>query len=484
MTRPPARPALPALALLAGLSAGPAAAQRLEVVSPTDGGLALGGAVVVEVKGAPTPPDAVRLDGAALRPRWEALPYPGRWVAVLPLGSAGRHALEVERRARIGPLVLRVRDRVDFSNAVGGSVEVGDLVAGRSIDRRDPARLAWQWAPAVLLYGLERFAAASPRRADYVDFVRRYHAHHAAAGLRRIDHPDVCASALSALGLARAHGDPVGLGAADEVAAYLRREPRNALGAIDHLGANSRLRRWALRSGLLTPLLGRPPFPYHWAHSIWVDSLVMYALVAVRYGDDRGDPALFEFGLRQPGIFAGVLQDPATGLLGHAWDVPAGRRIGATWLRGNGWVGAAVVDMLERVPPGHPRRPELERVLRDLARGLLARQLPSGLWDTYVDRPGAGYPEASGSALAAYALAKGARQGVLPPAARAAARRTFRALTSRLRERPNGYAVCGTSVATSAFPPRVYRLIPRRCDVDYGEGAFLLLAGELAGETW
>jgi hypothetical protein len=45
-------------------------------------------------------------------------------------------------------------------------------------------------------------------------------------------------------------------------------------------------------------------------------------------------------------------------------------------------------------------------------------------------------------------------------------------------------SVTGTSTATNATPWWVYPLIPQKDDVDYGVGAYLLLASELANETW
>jgi unsaturated rhamnogalacturonyl hydrolase len=158
--------------------------------------------------------------------------------------------------------------------------------------------------------------------------------------------------------------------------------------------------------------------------------------------------------------------------------------MGTRWLRGNGWVALSIVEILDELPATHPRRPELERILRRLADGLAARQLANGLWDSIVDLPGACYDESSGSALVAYAFAKGARRGWLPAAMRDRARATFESLTSRLRRRVDGLSVTGTSGATNPTPQWIYELIRRKDDVDYGAGAYLLLATELATDTW
>lgn len=467
-TSPLRRLATSCAALLALAALAPAARGQ-EVIAPLQDGVILGGVVPLEVDDAPAPP-TVRLDGQAVAPAWVASPAGRRrWVAELPVGAPGAHTLELSLPGR-RPLTRTFRSGL-------GSTEAGDLVAERLLTR-DPTRLAWLWGPAVLLYGAQQYAPTSPLRPRLVAFARAYQEHHARRGLPRIDHPDRAAPALAALSLWRLEGDPSGLPNAAHVADWLRREPRNALGALDHLGADGWLQRlasWSRFLGLFTR---------HWAHSMWLDSLYMYALFAGQWGADQGEPALQELGLSQPGIFARVLQDPRSGLMPHAWDHQHQRPLGEVWLRGNGWVAAALVDLLEVTPPAHPRRAELLAVLRALLDGLVPLQDPAGLWPTLLEEPST-YQESSGSALVAYALAKAARLGWVDPALRERARRTFRSLTARLRPRPVGASVSGTSIETSAWPwAWAYRVTPRRDDVDWGVGAYLLLAGELAGESW
>lgn len=458
-----------ALPLAALLSLWSTPARALDLVAPRDGGVVLGAFAPVEVAGAAAPPQ-VTLDGRAVVVAW-APAGRERWFADVPVPAAGTHVLEV------GSGGGRARSR--FTSHLATSIDAGDLVLARTLATKRPDGLAWSWGPAVLLYGVERFAAASPRQgAQALGFVRDYHAHHAARGLPTVDHPDRCPPALTALALLRDHGDATGAASADVVADYLRRERRNALGAIDHLGSRSGLRRLAAASGVLGLFTGR------WVDSIWLDSLFMYALFAARWGAHASDLALRDFGLAQPGIFARVLQEPGSGLLLHAWDVRRARPIGERWLRGNAWVAAAIVDMLEVAPAGDPRRAELEAVLAPLLQGLLDRQDAAGLWPTLLDDP-ASYQETSGSALAAYAIARAARLGVIAPGLRDRARATLRSLTARLRPRPAGMSVTGTSISTNAWPSAIwYRLTPRRDDADWGVGAYLLLAHELRDQRW
>src|SRR5580698_97329 len=84
------------------------------------------------------------------------------------------------------------------------------------------------------------------------------------------------------------------------------------------------------------------------------------------------------------------------------------------WSRGNGWVMAGLVRMLQYLPMNHPDRPRFEQLFKDMAAKVLACQQPDGLWHSSLLDP-ASYPlkETSGSAFFTYALAWGVNQGLL-----------------------------------------------------------------------
>ncbi len=84
------------------------------------------------------------------------------------------------------------------------------------------------------------------------------------------------------------------------------------------------------------------------------------------------------------------------------------------WSRGNGWVLAGLVRVLESLPVNHPERPRFERLFTDMAARVLSCQQSDGLWRASLLDP-ASYPlrETSGSGFYAYALAWGVNQGLL-----------------------------------------------------------------------
>ena len=329
----------------------------------------------------------------------------------------------------------------------------GAEVARRFVARRRPHRLPWRWDGAIAAFGLARLSA--PRG---LAFVGRYLRHH--AGRAKVATPDHCAPALAAVAARDSLTEHAFAEATTPVATFLRTQPRNRLGALDHLGVGTLLRR---------------VYPA----SIWIDSLMMYAATAVALGRALDDGALRDFGSAQPRIFAEVLQDPDTDLFRHAYLEHHRRprpRTATFWLRGNGWVAAALADMLEHE---HPSRADNLAIFERLTHALLEHQCADGLWPTVLGHPWT-YREASGSALVAYGLAKGSRLGLLGPEALVAAMRTFAALTNSLRQRPDGLSLPGTSGPTIPGPRLAYALVPRFADVDYGVGAFCLLAAELS----
>jgi unsaturated rhamnogalacturonyl hydrolase len=84
------------------------------------------------------------------------------------------------------------------------------------------------------------------------------------------------------------------------------------------------------------------------------------------------------------------------------------------WSRGNGWVFAGTVRMLQYLPMNSPERPRFEQLFKDMAGKILSLQQPDGMWRASLLDP-ADYPmpEASGSAMFTYGLAWGVNQGLL-----------------------------------------------------------------------
>jgi unsaturated rhamnogalacturonyl hydrolase len=95
------------------------------------------------------------------------------------------------------------------------------------------------------------------------------------------------------------------------------------------------------------------------------------------------------------------------------------------WSRGNGWVMAALVRVLDELPTTGAHRADYASDFQAIAASLLPIQRSDGFWNESLEDPthcatigisGEDGPETSGTALFAYGLAWGIRNGYLDPA--------------------------------------------------------------------
>jgi rhamnogalacturonyl hydrolase YesR len=187
--------------------------------------------------------------------------------------------------------------------------------------------------------------------------------------------------------------------AADRLRAQLKDHPRTSEGAFWH----------------------KEKYPWQ----LWLDGVYMgmpfLAHHAVISGDDAGlEEAVNEFLLSRK-----YLRDPKSGLYYHAWDEkkqqdwadPETGRSKYFWSRGMGWYAMALVDMLDFIPEEREdlRKPLVENIT-ELAETLVAFRTDKG-WLQITDMPEApgNYPEASGSSMFVYMLAKAVNEGYLGP---------------------------------------------------------------------
>ena len=143
------------------------------------------------------------------------------------------------------------------------------------------------------------------------------------------------------------------------------------------------------------------------------------------------------------------------------------------WSRGNGWVMAGIVRMLQYLPMNSPERPRFEQLFKDMAAKVITCQQPDGLWHSSTLDPG-NYPlkETSGSGFFVYALAWGINQGLLDRATYGpTVDKGWAALIGCVN--PDGKLTYVQPVGSD----------PKKFDADstevYGVGAFLLAGSEM-----
>jgi rhamnogalacturonyl hydrolase YesR len=143
------------------------------------------------------------------------------------------------------------------------------------------------------------------------------------------------------------------------------------------------------------------------------------------------------------------------------------------WSRGNGWVMAGAVRVLEYLPRGKGYRARYVTLLRTMAAAVGPLQGADGLWrPSLLDPPEAPAPETSGTGFFCYALAWGVNRGYLD-------RRTYLPVVKRawrgLVNSVRADGKLGWVQQIGASPAEV----TAEDNQEYGSGAFLLAGSEM-----
>jgi rhamnogalacturonyl hydrolase YesR len=145
------------------------------------------------------------------------------------------------------------------------------------------------------------------------------------------------------------------------------------------------------------------------------------------------------------------------------------------WSRGNGWVMAGLVRVLQELPQNYHNRTFYANLFKEMAARIASLQQSDGLWRASLLDP-ASYPggEVSGSGFFCYALAWGINNGLLD-------RKTYLPVVKKawigLNKCVNDEGRVGWVQPIGADPRKNF-------DADswevYGTGAFLLAGSEVA----
>jgi unsaturated rhamnogalacturonyl hydrolase len=159
--------------------------------------------------------------------------------------------------------------------------------------------------------------------------------------------------------------------------------------------------------------------PEHGAIELWswCDSLFMGPPAWMRLYRATGDARYMDFAVRNWWLTTDYLYDKDEHLFFRDSTYfnrreANGRKV--FWSRGNGWVMAGLVRVLQDLPSNHTDRPRFERLFAAMAEKVASCQQGDGLWRASLLDP-ASFPlqETSGSGFFTYALAWGINEGLL-----------------------------------------------------------------------
>ena len=150
------------------------------------------------------------------------------------------------------------------------------------------------------------------------------------------------------------------------------------------------------------------------------------------------------------------------------------------WSRGNGWVIAALVRVLDIMPDDAPYRKEYLKTYKRMVKALLPIQREDGFWNVSLHDPGHfGGKETTGTALFTYGIAWGINNGLLSEKKHKPV--VIKAWNAMVNEalHPDGMLgyVQSTGKEPSVGQPVTYDKIPDF--EDYGLGCFLLAGYEV-----
>ena len=220
----------------------------------------------------------------------------------------------------------------------------------------------------------------------------------------------------------------------------------------------------------------------------WIDAIQMampvFAQLGVLYNDNAYYEKMYEMYMATRNEIGGGLWNPEDSLWWRDADFvppytsPNGKDV--YWSRGNGWVIAALVRVMDIVPENIPHYEQYKQDYLAMAHALVPLQRPDGFWNVSLEDPEHfGGKETTGTAFFTYAMAWGVNNGLLdaekfkPVIAKA-----WNAMVKDAVH-PDGFLgyVQGTGKEPKDGQPVTYDSKPDF--EDYGLGAFLLAGTEV-----
>lgn len=220
----------------------------------------------------------------------------------------------------------------------------------------------------------------------------------------------------------------------------------------------------------------------------WIDALQMgmpvFAQLGVLYKDNAYYEYMYKMYMHSKNVEGGGLYNAKHGLWWRDKDfVPPYKEPNGKdcyWSRGNGWVVAALVRVLEIMPKDAPHRDEYLKTYHEMIKALVPIQRTDGFWNVSLHDPtNFGGKETSGTALFVYGMAWGVNHGLLDQKVyQPIIVKAWNAMTKDAVHK-NGFLgyVQGTGKEPKDGQPVSYTNVPDF--EDYGLGCFLLAGTEV-----
>jgi rhamnogalacturonyl hydrolase YesR len=208
----------------------------------------------------------------------------------------------------------------------------------------------------------------------------------------------------------------------------------------------------------------------------WCDALFMAPPVLMRMYNITGDKRYLDTMDREWWITYDALYDPKNDLYHRdATYLSKTEKNGQPlfWARGNGWVLAALAEVLQQMPKDYPTRPKYVAEFVAMSKRIAGLQQADGLWKTgLLDADSYPMAEVSGSAFFTYAMAWGINHGLLDAKTfRPIVQRSWAGMIAHIYASGRLGSIQPVGAAPDAFAPSSSYV--------FGVGGFLLAGSEL-----
>lgn len=219
----------------------------------------------------------------------------------------------------------------------------------------------------------------------------------------------------------------------------------------------------------------------------WIDAIQMAMPIYAKYAEITGETKYLDYAMKcyrwSRDSLAGGLFNEKDGLWWRDKDYVAPYKESdgkdCYWSRGNGWVYAALVKVLQTLRKDDQASLLLKEDFIQMSKALLKCQRQDGFWNPSLVSSSYEGPETSGTSLFLYGMSWGLQNGILKGKAyRQACDKAWKAIKSTVHD--NGFIGYsqGTGKDPSAGQPLTYTHVPDF--EDFGTGCFLLGASEYA----
>ena len=212
-------------------------------------------------------------------------------------------------------------------------------------------------------------------------------------------------------------------------------------------------------------------------NTVWLDDMFMGIPTVAYMGLMTGDGKYYDEAAKQVLQFASRMWVPEKGLFRHGWVESMNPHPAFHWGRANGWAILTMCEVLDVLPPNHPKYEKIMSLLKAHAAGLACLQHHDGFWHQLLDRNDT-YLETSATAIYTYCLAHAVNQGWLDAKVYGpVAQLGWHAVASKVNTKGQVEGVCvGTGMG---FDPAFYAYRPTHVMAAHGYGPVLWAGAEM-----